>query len=186
MSRFTDNIGVPNPVNTFIFCYEILFSFPALTVWCHLYQPLWLSFENLLTDKGQSWGVTWFIATKHTQTRVCLVAVGGFDFLMWFKLMDEQEICGLGVDVCVCAERMEKGSSFRVRLKYFFSSLLARVCACAPLFAYVCLCVHMLWGVDSCKRNGRCCNHALLQRRWHGVFPLDDNSPWKFLESMLK
>lgn len=32
------------------------------------------------------------------------MAVGGFDFLMWFKLMDEPEIWGLSVDSCVCVE----------------------------------------------------------------------------------
>lgn len=49
-------------------------------------------------------------------TQVCVwcttlveMAVGGFDFLMWFKLMDEQEIWGLGVDACICVVLMEKG-----------------------------------------------------------------------------
>lgn len=36
------------------------------------------------------------------------MAVGGFDFLMWFKLMDEQEIWGRSVDVCVCVVELEK------------------------------------------------------------------------------
>lgn len=55
------------------------------------------------------------IHCHYTHTHVCVwcatlveMAVGGFDFLMWFKLMDEQEIWGRRVDVCVCVVQFEK------------------------------------------------------------------------------
>ncbi len=46
-------------------------------------------------------------------TQVCVwcatlveMAVGGFDFLMWLKLMDEQEIWGRSVYVCGCVVQL--------------------------------------------------------------------------------
>lgn len=81
---------------------------------------------------------------------------------MWFRLMDEQEVCGLGVDVCACAERMEK--SLSRRLKFFFSSLSnhrEHVCVCVwsctcvrtppRMVASVCALILTLRLVDSCE-----------------------------------
>lgn len=72
------------------------------------------------------------------------MAVGGFDFLMWFKLMDEPEIWGLSVDSCVCVE-------FKVWAKesFFSPCFLLIMCRCKRASLHVSMCAHFYFDVGS-------------------------------------
>lgn len=97
---------------------------------------------------------------------------------MWSRLMDEQEVCGLGVDLCACAERMEKRRRLNLSLSlfFFFSSLSNhRACVCVCEWSRTCVrttslhgcvylsaCVRSYFDAGTCrtraKPNGRCRN----------------------------
>lgn len=76
------------------------------------FMPVFNFSHKVCLIKGRAKVWEWFITTTIKCVFWCTapveMAVGGFDFLMWFKLMDEQEVWGLSVDVCLCGANGEK------------------------------------------------------------------------------
>lgn len=96
---------------------------------------------------------------------------------MWFRLMDEQEVCGLGVDVCACAERMGKSLTRRLSLFFFFQFVKSQsVCVCVSVT------VPSYFDAGSCRlMRNQTVNVATTHcsGRDDTLFPLSDNSPAK-------